>query len=101
MTDLYKIPKIAAGKEYVEILFEENSTRIERITSPVGFVSGWYDQEESEWLILLQGTATLEYDDNTIITLKAGDTLTIPPHKVHRVIDTSENPLCIWLCVFV
>ena len=101
MNNLYNIPKIVAGKECVEILFEENFTRIERIISPGSFVSEWYDQEESEWLILLQGTATLEYDDNTVIALKAGDTLTIPPHKVHRVIDTSENPLCIWLCVFV
>ena len=100
MINLYELTGKVDAHERVDILFEGNSMRIERIVSPAGFVSEWYDQEESEWLTLLQGTATLEYGDNTIVTLFAGDTLTIPPHIIHRVIDTSENSLCIWLCIF-
>jgi len=73
--------------------------RIERIVS-AGQVSGWYDQEEAEFVALLEGGAAIEYGDGSVMNLKKGDTLLIEPHVRHRVAFTSVNPPCIWLCVF-
>ena len=86
------------GEEFLA-LFENATTRIERIvsrahTSPAGF---WYDQEEDEWVMVLRGTATLEFTDGELVELKEGDYLTIPRHVKHRVAQTSEET--IWLAV--
>jgi cupin 2 domain-containing protein len=83
-------------------LFADGHLRIERIVStgqqsPEGF---WYDQTENEWLILLQGKATLEYCDGTINELSQGDYCMIPAHRKHRVSHTSANPCCVWLALF-
>ena len=88
-------------EEMVNVYYQSNNIRIERIVStgqcsPDGF---WYDQEEDEWLVLLTGEAKLAFPQENI-TLKAGDTLLIPAHKRHRVEQTSQNPPAIWLCVF-
>ena len=76
--------------------------RIERIVSeghvsPEGF---WYDQDEPEWVALLQGTAELEFEDGRRYPMGAGDWLAIPAHERHRVAHTSSDPPCIWLAVF-
>jgi cupin 2 domain-containing protein len=59
----------------------------------------WYDQDRDEWVILLQGQATLAYEDGTIIELLPGDYLHIKAHQKHRVEATSIDPPCIWLAV--
>lgn len=87
--------------EITEILYETENTRIERIvscgqSSPDGF---WYDQNEDEWLTLLEGQAILRFEDKTL-TLSRGDCLLIKAHEKHRVDFTSKGPPCIWLCVF-
>ncbi len=46
------------------------------IASPAGF---WYDQDEDEWVVVLRGTATLEFAGGEQVELKAGDYLTIAP----------------------
>lgn len=89
----------AKGDEEVTILQEDESIRIERIISncyqsPAGF---WYDQEETEWVSILEGEAVLLVEDN-VVTLRKGDCLTIQKHQRHRV--QSTNSCCIWLCVF-
>ena len=88
-------------EEITEILYETENTRIERIvscgqSSPDGF---WYDQNEDEWLTLLEGQAILRFEDKTV-TLGSGDCLLIKAHEKHRVEYTSKEPSCIWLCVF-
>lgn len=94
-------------EEKVDVLYEKDGTRIERITSrhhtnPVDF---WYDQDEDEWLVLLEGNATLRYDsaqagENEVLRpLKKGEPLLIPAHTRHQVAHTSSP--AIWLCVFV
>jgi cupin 2 domain-containing protein len=80
-----------------------SNVRIERIVSsgnvsPDGF---WYDQEEDEWVLLITGTAVLAFEDNRTVELKAGDTLFIGAHEKHRIINTSSDPKCIWICVFM
>lgn len=59
----------------------------------------WYDQEKDEWIVLLQGEASLELSHGSIVHLETGDHLLIPAHSKHRIIKTSSNPGCIWLAV--
>ena len=59
----------------------------------------WYDQEQDEWVILLQGQATVSYGDGRKVLLKAGDYLLIVAHEKHRVEQTSAAPPCIWLAI--
>ena len=54
---------------------------------------------ENEWVILLEGEASIEFEDKTI-HLKKGDYINIPSHQKHKVIKTSKNPPAIWLAIF-
>ncbi|MDZ5724178.1 cupin domain-containing protein [Acetobacterium sp. K1/6] len=97
--NIYKLPGLPSDDEEVAILAQNDRVRIERIIS-TGQQSNWYDQEETEYVILLEGRAQLSFGENQTITLEKGDTLLIPPHQKHRVVYTSTDPPCIWLCVF-
>ncbi|MDX9698914.1 MAG: cupin domain-containing protein, partial [Rhodocyclaceae bacterium] len=73
--------------ESFEILLDTPACRIERIvshghTSPPGF---WYDQDGDEWVLLMQGQATLAFADGGEYRLTAGDWVHIPAHCRHRV----------------
>lgn len=59
----------------------------------------WYDQQQAEWILLIQGHAELEFED-AVISLTAGDYLNIPTHKKHRVKSTASDQITIWLAVF-
>jgi cupin 2 domain-containing protein len=88
--------------ELVEVLCRGRHGHIERIVSqgevsPPGF---WYDQEQAEWVLLLQGSAELAFEDGSKIGLQTGEYLLLPAHQKHRIDYTSKNPPCIWLCVF-
>jgi len=90
-------------EELTEVLAEgQGQIRIERIVSrghasPPGF---WYDQESTEWVLLLRGTAILRFEDQEEpLALSAGDWVEIPAHRRHRVETTSPNENCIWLAI--
>ncbi len=90
------------NEEIIEILSQGENIRIERIISsgqinPPNF---WYDQTEYEFIIVLQGEATVLFENKKEQLLCQGDYLIIPPHEKHRVSFTSINPKCIWLAVF-
>ena len=74
--------------ELTTILAEEPGARVERIVStgqasPAGF---WYDQDGTEWVILLQGAAHLLIEgEEAPRTLQPGDFVEIPAHVRHRV----------------
>jgi len=97
--NIYEMPRFPINEELISVLEQNERVRIERIVSS-GQQSDWYDQEETEFVILLEGRARLAFEDDNTITLEKGDTLLIPPHQKHRVADTSVDPPCIWLCVF-
>lgn len=87
--------------ELLTTLLDAANVRIERIVShghasPEGF---WYDQDEHEWVIILQGAAKLRLEDN-VMELKPGDHVLIPAHKKHRVEWTTPDEPTIWLAVF-
>jgi cupin 2 domain-containing protein len=90
-----------SDKETFERLAKGEGLVIERIVSsgqktPEG---EWYDQERDEWVVLLQGQATLSFQDGTELNMCAGDSLFIPAHQRHRVEHTSKDPPCIWIAV--
>jgi cupin 2 domain-containing protein len=94
------IPKELPDELFDE-LFSNKTVKIERIiskghTSPK---SGWYDQEENEWVLLVKGEALLEFE-NEKVHLKEGDYINIPPYTKHKVAWTEPNQETIWLAVF-
>jgi len=97
-TNIFDLPKLPLSEELTTVLAEKGDIRIERIVS-TGQVSEWYDQSETEFVALLQGNATIEFEDKSV-KLSVGDTILIEPHKRHRVSCTSSEPPCVWLCVF-
>jgi len=90
--------------ESVTTLMQSPRVRIERIVShgqasPPGF---WYDQDSSEWVVLLAGSATIQFDgEPSSRRLKRGDYLHIPAHTRHRVEGTDPQEPTIWLAVHV
>ena len=87
------------SSEFFETIFTGNKCRLERIISS-GHTSpavGWYDQPEGEFVILLQGEATLFIENLGEVFLSSGDYLFIPPHCRHKVVATSTDPPCVWL----
>lgn len=93
--NLYDTLGLNLTNEVITPLLENKNLRLERIVSH-NHTTGWYDQEETEWLVLLTGEAEICFENKTII-LTAGDTLQINPHERHRVSRTTD---CIWLCLF-
>ena len=87
--------------ELFTTLRSARNVRIERIVSrghasPPDF---WYDQEESEFVLLVSGAARLQFEDR-LIEMKAGDCINIPAYERHRVEWTSQDQPTIWLAVF-
>ncbi len=96
-------PVRKSDEEFSEILISGKSggSRAERIishghVSPPGF---WYDQDEWEFVAVLQGDAELEFESGTL-RMNPGDWVIIPAHLRHRVKKTSETPPCVWLAFF-
>ena len=101
MDNIFQYTNQLSEQEIFETILNSKNLKIERIISTGQITSEdtWYDQEEDEWVILLQGKATLSFFDNSSINLKAGDYLLIKAHQKHRVTFTSFDPPCIWLAI--
>lgn len=97
------LPVSPLKEELFETLLQKPGLKIERIVStgqasPAGF---WYDQPEDEWVALLQGEAVLRFVDSPDpVRLRAGDTLLIPAHRKHRVEETLNNGITVWLAIY-
>jgi len=97
--NIFKLPDLPLQEELTTVLAEGSDVRIERIVS-TGQTSGWYDQTETEYVVLLEGDAVIEYENGESAALSKGDAILLKPHVRHRVSYTSIDPPCIWLCVF-
>ncbi|MGB1927603.1 MAG: cupin domain-containing protein [Rubripirellula sp.] len=101
-SNLFKNTESVDGDEFTEVLATRRGVRVERIvshghSSPDHF---WYDQDEDEWVVVLQGQAVLEFDSGEFTPLAPGDHCMIPAHRRHRVESTSEEQPTIWLAIF-
>jgi cupin 2 domain-containing protein len=83
-------------------LIQANNFRVERIVSQgqasaAGF---WYDQEESEWVIVLEGSAAVQFEgEPQTVELRRGSYLNIPARTRHRVAWTDANEKTVWLAI--
>ena len=89
--------------ESFDSIVKAEKTAIERIvsrghSSPPNF---WYDQEDNEWVLLLQGRACLLFEEgNEKVVLNPGDHITISAHVRHRVEWTDPKTETLWLAVY-
>lgn len=87
--------------ELFSTILKQKNIHIERIVStghntPTG---EWYDQNHNEWILLLQGQASLRLIDDQLIKLNKGDYYYIPAHLKHRVEWTSPYCETVWLAI--
>lgn len=93
----------ADGEEVTTVLLQTPQLRLERIhscnaRSPEGF---WYDQSEHEWVLLLQGSARLQFaGEAQPHALACGDALLISAGRRHRLLASDPPPGTIWLALF-
>ena len=98
--NIFTISELAKNdSEIIENILSGKEFRIERIIS-TGQISDWFDQADNELVMLLQGSAKIEYETGLVRIVSAGDYFVIKAHEKQKVSYTSENPPCIWLCIF-
>lgn len=86
------------GHELLTELLGHKNVTINRIVSNSLENGKWYDQDEDEWLVLLEGEAVLAFEKGEK-HLRQGEILFIPAHQRHRVKTTSQKAL--WLTVHI
>jgi len=88
--------------ELFQTLAESGTIRIERIVSD-GHVTApgeWFDQEWNEWVLLVSGEATLQFENDAApLVMQPGDHVMIPANCRHRVERTDPGQKTIWLAV--
>lgn len=84
--------------ERFDTLLARRNVVIERIVSGALIRPSNYVQDQDEWVVLLKGEATLEVDGQTM-KLQAGDSLYLPAHTPHTVLQTSYGTT--WLAVHI
>ncbi len=99
--NFFNLPHTKLNEELIERIGGNDNVKIERIISeghksPAGF---WYDQETTEFVLLLSGYAVLAFEDGNKIIMRKGDFVTIPAHVKHRVEETSADEKTLWLAV--
>ena len=103
MNNLYSDLPADLAEELVDVLADNSHVRIERIvstgqSSPDDF---WYDQQEHEWVVVLQGAAELVFEgDPEPRKMHPGDHILIPAGRRHRVAWTAPDEPTVWLAVF-
>jgi len=88
-----------ADEEHFERLHAADGVSIGRIishgqSSPPGF---WYEQAGDEWVAVVAGEASLEFDDGRSLEMRAGDWVLLPAGCRHRVARTASPT--VWLAV--
>jgi cupin 2 domain-containing protein len=89
------IPKTG---EIFTTLLEHKNIKINRIVSSANVEPIEYMQEEDEWIVVLEGKATLLIR-NKEVTLLKGDTFFISANTPHKVLKTENGT--VWLTVHI
>jgi cupin 2 domain-containing protein len=95
--NLFHTPTPPRGEHFTTLL-EHKNVKINHIVSSDTLEPITYIQEEDEWLVLLEGEATLRIE-NKEKTLKKGETLFIPAKVPHSVLKTQKGT--VWLTVHI
>jgi len=90
----YTIPN--SGEDFTTLL-EDKNIKVVRIVSSNNIKIKEYCQEENEFVLLLEGFATLEINGK-IKNLTKGDYLLIKANTPHKVLKTSKGAL--WLAIY-
>jgi cupin 2 domain-containing protein len=100
--NLFGVLPASSADEFCQTILHRDGLRIEQIVSrghasPDGF---WYDQPQSEFVVLVRGAARLQFDGAAAsVRLEAGDFLEIPAHRRHRVEWTDPDQPTVWLAI--
>lgn len=100
--NLFRQIPASLPEELVEVLARSGELRIERIVSrghasPRGF---WYQQPKREFVVLLSGSATLEFENGRASAdLSPGDYTIIEARERHRVSRTAIDTDTVWLAI--
>lgn len=103
MENLFAAIPTSLPEELFEDIVKTDSMRIERIVSRGHTTpkNEWYDQEESEWVMVVKGSARILFEDGMYeVSMEAGDHINIPAHQRHRVSWTDPSQDTVWLAVF-
>ncbi len=84
--------------ERFERLLRCQNVEIESIISSNSPEQDLYQQSQDEWVLLLEGEATLEIDGEPC-KLQAGEWLFLPSQQPHRVLSTSSGAR--WLAIHI
>ncbi|PHS42363.1 MAG: cupin [Sulfurovum sp.] len=95
--NLYDYITPQSGEDFTTLLSHKN-IKINRIVSSDNVKTVEYSQKEDEWVVLLQGKATLLLHGKELI-LTEGETLFIPARTTHRILKTDKNTL--WLTIHI
>jgi len=96
--NLYAYLTPESGETFTTLL-EHKNIKINRIVSASNVESIEYIQEEDEWLVLIEGEATLLVNKEEKM-LQKGDTLFISAKTPHRVLKTVEGTVWLTLHIF-
>ena len=96
---LHKGTEPEQGTESFMELARAGGARVERIASCAVTDGDWYEQAWPEFVLLVAGSAALEFADGTTRELKPGDWALLPALCRHRVAWTDPAVETLWLAV--
>jgi len=87
--------------ELMQVLQQSDNIKIQRIVSKgqVSPETGWYDQQQNEWVIVIKGEAVITFEQ-TEVAMQAGSYINIPAHTRHKVSWTHPDLETVWLVVY-
>ncbi|WKE64770.1 cupin domain-containing protein [Gallaecimonas kandeliae] len=98
---LNPLPDAFEGEVFDDLL-SRPGLRLERIVShgqgsPEGF---WYEQQQHEWVLVLEGEAELGFEGGEAVHLAKGCCQLLPAGVKHRVNWTAPDRPTVWLALF-
>lgn len=95
--NLYDYTTPTSGESFTTLL-EHKNIKIVRIVSSDDIDSTEYIQDEDEWVVVLEGSATLLVDD-TEVHLHRGEHLLIPALTPHLVMSVESGT--VWVAMHI
>lgn len=101
LKNIFESIPLDLSDEIFEELLQSKDVKVERIISKGhrSPESGWYDQSQDEWVIILKGKAIIFFESGEEIILEVGNYINIPAHSKHKVSWTDPETETIWLAI--